>query len=108
MAQSRPLFREGFYIREKHFALPEQTLQLDPRTKRDLTICNLFVNHHMSIHNIQHLLGEDARKIVHALIEHCIVEDRRQTNPDARWCQPQACSHGAGSGETPRESKTHT
>ena len=44
MAQSRPLWREGFYLRENNFVLPEQTVALDPRTKRDLTICNLFVN----------------------------------------------------------------
>ena len=30
MAQSRPLFREGFYLRENNFALPEQTLAARP------------------------------------------------------------------------------
>jgi hypothetical protein len=80
MAQPRPLFREGFHLRENNFALPEQTLELDPRTKRDLTICNLFVNHHMSIPNIQNLLDEDPAKIVHALIDHRILENRRLMN----------------------------
>jgi hypothetical protein len=74
MAQPRPLFREGFHLRENNFVLPEQTPELNPRAKRDLTICNLFVNHYMSIPNIQHLLDEDAGKIVHALIDHRTLE----------------------------------
>ena len=80
MAQWWPLWREGFYLRENNFVLPEQTVALDPRTKRDLTICNLFVNHNMSILNIQRLLDEDPGKIVHALIDHRILQDRRQMN----------------------------
>ena len=60
--------------------LPDDPMNLDPQTKRALTICNLFVNHHMSIPNIQHLLDEDAGKIVYVLIEHSILKDRRQMN----------------------------
>ena len=80
MAHLRPLFREGFHLWENNFVLPEQTLALEPRTKRELTICNLFINHNMSIPSIQHLLDEDVGKIVNALIDHRIVEDRRQMN----------------------------
>ena len=80
MAHLRPLFRDGFHLRENIFVLPEETMSLDAKNKRDLTICNLFVNHHMSIPNIEHLLDEDAAKIVHALIDHGILDDRRQMN----------------------------
>ena len=52
----------------------------EPRTKRELTICNLFVSYNMSIPNIQHLLDEDTGKIVNVLINHGILEDRRQMN----------------------------
>jgi hypothetical protein len=80
MAQPRLLFREGFHLRKNNFLLPEDMATLDPQTKRNLTICNLFVNHDMSIPSIQHLLDEDAGKIVNALIDRGIFEDRRQMN----------------------------
>ena len=37
-------FRDDFQLKENHFALPEDSINLDPRKKRALTICNLFVN----------------------------------------------------------------
>lgn len=64
MAQPTHLFREDFQLKAKYFALPEQSIELDPQRKRSLTICNLFVNHNLSIPNIQHLLDEDAGRIV--------------------------------------------
>ena len=78
MAQTSPLFREDFQLKERNFALPEYSIELDPRRKRALTICNLFVNHNLSISNIQRVLDEDAGKIVQALIEGGILYDRRQ------------------------------
>ena len=80
MPQSRPLFREGFLVRENNFVLPEQTVGLDPGTKRDLTICNLFINHQLSIPNIKDLLDEDFARIVDVLIGQGILQDRRQMN----------------------------
>ncbi len=78
MAQPTHFFREDFQLKEKYFALPEHSVDLDPRRKRALTICNLFVNHQMSISNIQRVLDEDAGRIVQALIENGIIYDRRQ------------------------------
>ena len=75
-----PLFREGFQVRANIFVLPEETLALDARTKRELTICNLFVNHKLSMENIKYLLDEDVRRIVQVLIDHNILQDRRQKN----------------------------
>ena len=80
MAESAPLFREGFQVRENNFDFPEESLGLDSRTKRELTICNLFVNHKLSMTNIKYLLDEDFRRIVQVLINHKIVQDRRQKN----------------------------
>jgi hypothetical protein len=51
---------------------------LPPQRKRALTICNLFINHNMSISNIERVLDEDHGKIVQALIESGILYDRRQ------------------------------
>ena len=78
MAQPPPLFREGFHLRENNFVLPEQTIALHPKTKRELTICNLFVNHQLSMANIKNLLDEDLARIVQVLIDHRILQDRRQ------------------------------
>ena len=49
MAQPSHHFREDFQLKENHFALPEHSRELDPEKKRKLTICNLFINHNMSI-----------------------------------------------------------
>ena len=78
MAQSSPFFREDFQLKENHFALPEHSRELDPEKKRKLTICNLFVNHNLSISNLQRVLDEDAGTIVQALIAGGILYDRRQ------------------------------
>jgi len=77
MAQPSPFFRDDFQLKENNFALPEDTMALDPRTKRALTICNLFVNHKLSISNIDRVLDEDCGKIVLALIEQGILHNRR-------------------------------
>ena len=41
--------QDGFQVRENQFPMPEGTWNLDPQTKRAVTICNLFVNHHYGI-----------------------------------------------------------
>ena len=69
---------DGFQLMRDHFSLPKDTLDLDPQTKRALTICNLFVNHKLSIGSIERLLDEDFGRIVLALLEHQILRDRRQ------------------------------
>ena len=78
MAQPAPFFRDDFQLKANNFSLPESTIELDPRTKRSLTVCNLFVNHRMSISNIERVLDEDTGKIVQALIERGILYDRRE------------------------------
>jgi len=78
MAQPSPFFRDDFQLKEKNFALPENSIDLNARRKRALTICNLFVNHNLSISNIQRVLDEGPGKIVQALIEGGILYDRRQ------------------------------
>ena len=79
MALPSSFFRDEFELKKNHFALPEHlSIDLEPRRKRALTICNLFVNHQMSISNIERLLDEDHGKVVQALIESGILYDRRQ------------------------------
>ena len=78
MALPSFFFRDEFQLKEKHFALPENSITLEPQRKRALTICNLFINHNMSISNIERVLDEDHGKIVQALIASGILYDRRQ------------------------------
>ena len=78
MVPTSPFFRDDFQLKEKNFVLPAHARELDPRRKRALTICNLFINHNLSISNIQRVLDEDPGKIVQALIESGILYDRRQ------------------------------
>ena len=79
MALPSSFFRDEFELKKNHFALPEhRSIDLEPRRKRALTICNLFVNHQMSISNIERLLDEDHGKVIQALIESGILYDRRQ------------------------------
>ena len=50
--------REGFQVTNKVFTNPSSAL--DPTTKRQLTICNLFANHGLSIPDIVRVLDETA------------------------------------------------
>lgn len=69
---------EGFLLSGKKFHLPAETLHLQPKLKRELTICNLFVNHHLTAADIIRLLDENYENVVLSLIKHQIVLDRRQ------------------------------
>jgi hypothetical protein len=79
MRQPSQMIREEFQIEENNFTLPESTLGLDSKTKRALTICNLFINHKLAIADISRLLDEDTGRVVQALLERRIIHDRRRT-----------------------------
>lgn len=69
---------DGFLLSGKKFHLPAETLHLQPKLKRELTICNLFVNHHLTAVDIIRVLDENYENVVLSLIKHQIVLDRRQ------------------------------
>ena len=77
MVKGSPVYRDEFQLRENDFMLPENTMGLESATKRALTICNLFVHHHLSIATIEQLLDENTGNIVRALLKHKIIEERR-------------------------------
>ena len=68
---------DGFPIRRK-FTLPADSLSLDPKTKREVTICNLFINHKLKITDIIRVLDEDYRHVVNVLLNSGVVGERRQ------------------------------
>ena len=77
MNQSTPSTHDGFELRTDHYTLPKDISALDPKTKRAVTICNLFLNHKLGLHEIVRLLDEDSGGVVLALLEQGIVKDRR-------------------------------
>ena len=85
MSQSQPIpvTREGFRLKRDRFALPKDTSALDPKSKRAVTICNLFVNHKLALNEIVRLLDEDNGKVVLTLLEQRIIQDRRVNPNDA-------------------------
>jgi hypothetical protein len=68
---------DGFPIRRK-FAVPPDTTGLDSKTKREVTICNLFINHKLTVPDIIRVLDEDYGHIVNVLLNSGIVGERRQ------------------------------
>jgi hypothetical protein len=77
MNQSTSGTRDGFQVMRDQFILPRDTSALDPKTKRAVTICNLFVNHKLTLADIVRLLDEDNGRVVLALLEQGIVQERR-------------------------------
>ena len=69
--------RDGFHILVEQFALPTDNYNLDPQSKRAMTICNLFVNHQYNIPDIVRVLDENHRNVVLELLKKGIIRDRR-------------------------------
>jgi hypothetical protein len=79
--QPIPITREGFRLKRDRFAVPRDTSSLDPKSKRAVTICNLFVNHKLALGDIVRLLDEDNENVVLTLLEQRIIQERR-VNPN--------------------------
>ena len=75
--------RDGFQVRKDEFTLPSISPNFDPQSKRAVTICNLFVNHHYGISDVVCVLDENRSNVVLVLIKQGIIGDRRerQTKP---------------------------
>jgi hypothetical protein len=69
--------RDGFLLARDHFFLPKEAMALDAKTKRALTICNLFINHRLALIDIVRVLDENTKNIILSLLEHGVVQDRR-------------------------------
>ena len=85
MNQSISQDRDGFHVRVDNFTLPADTLNLDPQSKRAVTICNLFVNHQYGISDIVRVLDENHTNVINALLKKGIIRERRvreRTRPE--------------------------
>ena len=75
-----PIFYHGFPVLGEKFEFPSETRDLDPKTKREVTICNLFINQKLSVPEIICVLDEDHGHIVNVLLNRRVVGERRQRN----------------------------
>jgi hypothetical protein len=73
-----------FQLTGKKFRLRE-TLHLDPESKREVTICNLFANLDSSVADIMRALDENYGHVIQTLIKHGIVSDRRRQQEEVPW-----------------------
>ena len=69
---------DGFEKTNKKFELPGNLVELDPATKRQMTICNLFANQGLSIFEIVKVLDSSLHQVVPALIENGLIKERRR------------------------------
>jgi hypothetical protein len=69
--------RYELQITQKAFKLPADFGQLETAQKRDLMVCNLFVNEHQSIGNIADVLNMSVSSVVSILIQRGYIEERR-------------------------------
>jgi len=79
-SQFIPVNREGFRLTRERFTLPKDTSALDPKSKRAVTICNLFINHKLGIRDIVRVLDEDQERVIVTLLDEGIILDRRDAN----------------------------
>ena len=79
-SQFIPVNREGFRLTRERFTLPKDASALDPKSKRAVTICNLFINHKLGIRDIVRVLDEDQERVIVTLLDEGIISDRRDPN----------------------------
>ena len=89
MALPEPLERNGFRVTKKEFSNPQNSASFDPVSKREITICNLFVNHRLPIADIVRVLDEEYKHIVGVLIQQGLVYDRRGRSRAPAQAEPE-------------------
>jgi hypothetical protein len=65
----------------KLFELPESFQELDPETKRTLTICNLFTNNDQSVEQIADYFQVPRSQVVRILIAEGFLKEQRIRGP---------------------------
>jgi hypothetical protein len=79
-SQFIPVTRDGFRLTRERFSVPEDTSDLDPKSKRAVTICNLFINYSLGMDDIVRVLDEDHERVILTLLDEGIILDRRHDN----------------------------
>ena len=67
-----------------HYEMPDPETydfyNLDPLSKRKMTICNLFANHQKTVPEISSLLEASHKLVIDTLIENKLLKDRRKAS----------------------------
>ena len=69
--------RDGFQVRQNRFCLPGNSTNLDAKAKRAVTICNLFINHRLTISDIARVLDDEYGAVISVLIKRGLIKERR-------------------------------
>jgi hypothetical protein len=69
--------QEGFLVLRNSFFPLANAGELAPHLRIDIAICDLFVNHQLSIKQIAQTLDEPNKRVVYAVIKQGIVQERR-------------------------------
>jgi hypothetical protein len=70
--------REGFQVYALKLMLPKDMAALDPATRRELMICDLFLTEKLTISEIVRVPdGEDQKSVIITLIKRRVLQDRR-------------------------------
>ena len=78
MRESNYEIRDGFQVRQDQFNLPGNSTNLDPKAKRAVTICNLFINHRLTFSDIARVLDDEYGAVISALIKRGLIKERRR------------------------------
>lgn len=76
MEETNDAVRDGFQVTNKVFTYPSGAI--DQNRKRQVTICNLFANHELSIPDIVRVLDETYAQVVNVLIQQGYIQERRR------------------------------
>jgi len=79
MSETKSTLRDGFRLKQQSYRLPADLAPLDSDSRKQVSICNLFLNERRGIQEIVHLLGESYGNVVHVLISQGVVYERRKT-----------------------------
>ena len=79
MSETKTTLRDGFRLKQQSYKLPLDIAPLDSDSRKQVTICNLFLNERRAIQEIVHLLGETYGNVVHILINQGVVYERRKS-----------------------------
>ena len=71
--------RDGFRLKQQSYIPPQDLSTLDPVSKKEVTICSLFMNGNLGIEDIVRLLDEPFGNVVQTLINRGLVYERRKS-----------------------------
>ena len=82
MKQSITGIRDGFRLIQERFAMAQDISGFDANRAHAIKICELFLNEKLQLGDIVRMLNDDRGRMVHTLLEHGVIEERRKKLSD--------------------------